>query len=47
MVDTNILEVEIYGYKNDKGLLLWTPNLEFARIQAEKYGSEKVYIEKN
>lgn len=47
MVDANILEVELYGYKNDKGQMLWTPNLEFARIQADKYGSERVYVEKN
>ena len=47
MVETITVEFEIYGYKNDKGQLLWTPNLEFARIQAKNYGTEKVYIEKN
>ena len=47
MNEESIVEVELYGYKNQKGELLWTPNVEFARIQAQKYGTEKVFVEKN
>ena len=38
--------VEIYAYVNDKGQKVYTPNLEFARIMADKYRSD-VYVEKN
>jgi len=33
--------VELYGYENDKGQKVYTPNLEFAHIMAEKYGTKK------
>jgi hypothetical protein len=42
-----VVEVEIYGYINDKGQKVYTPNLEFAKIMVNKYGSGKLYIEKN
>jgi len=38
--------VEIYAYINDKREKVYTPNLEFARIMADKYRSD-VYVEKN
>jgi hypothetical protein len=41
------VEVEIYGYFNDKGQKVFTPNLEFAHIMAAKYGTDKVFLEKN
>lgn len=37
-------EVEIFYYYNDKGLELYTPNAEFAKIQANKYGTFKVFV---
>ena len=37
---------EIYVYINDKGQRVFTPNLQFAEIMANKYGT-KVYVEKN
>jgi hypothetical protein len=39
--------VEIYGYVNDNGQKVFTPNLEFAHIMADKYGTQNVYVEKN
>jgi hypothetical protein len=41
-----VVEIKMYGYKNEEGKMLWTSNLEFANIMANKYGSETVYIEK-
>jgi hypothetical protein len=38
--------VEIYAYINDKNQKVFTPNLEFAKIMANKYESE-LYVEKN
>ena len=45
--ETQVIEIEIFGYVNDKGQKVFTPNLEFAHIMAEKYGTKNVYIEKN
>ena len=42
-----VTEVEIYGYVNAEGQRVYTPNLEFAHIMADKYGTQNVYIEKN
>ena len=39
--------IEVYAYINDKGQKVFTPNLEFAQIMATKYGTQKVYVEKN
>ena len=39
--------IEVYAYINDKGQKVFTPNLEFAQIMAAKYGTQKVYVEKN
>lgn len=39
--------VEIFYYYNEKGQKCYTPNGEFAEIQARKYGTESVYVEKN
>lgn len=47
MGEETIVEVELYGYRNQNGILLWTPNLEFARIQIRKYETEKIYVETN
>jgi hypothetical protein len=44
--ETQVIEIEIYGYINDKGQRVFTPNLEFAHIMATKYGTEHVFIEK-
>ena len=38
---------EIYAYINDKGQKVYTPNVNFADIMAKKYGTDKVYVEKN
>ena len=44
--ETQVIEIDLYGYVNDKGQKLYTPNLEFAHIMATKYGTEHVFIEK-
>ena len=44
--ETQVIEVEIYGYINNEGQRVFTPNLEFAHIMATKYGTEHVFIEK-
>ena len=44
--ETQVIEIEIFGYTNDKGQKVFTPNLEFAHIMATKYGTEHVFIEK-
>lgn len=44
--ETQVIEIEIFGYINDKGQRVFTPNLEFAHIMATKYGTDKVFIEK-
>lgn len=38
---------EVYVYINDKGQSVYTPNLEFANLMANKYGTYTVYVEKN
>ena len=45
-VDVENDEEVLYGYRNDKGMLLWTPNVVFAQLQANKYGTYQVYTEK-
>lgn len=45
--DVENLEDVLYGYRNDNGALVWTPNINFAQAQANKYGTFKVYVEKN
>jgi hypothetical protein len=44
--ETQVIEIEIFGYINDKGQKVFTPNLEFAHIMATKYGTTHVYVEK-
>jgi hypothetical protein len=44
--ETQVNEVEIYGYTNNDGQKVFTPNLEFAHIMATKYGTTHVFIEK-
>jgi len=36
----------IYGYKNEAGVVMYTPNLEFAKVMANKYETFNVYVEK-
>lgn len=36
----------LYGYRNDNGVLIWSPNVNFAQAQANKYGTFKIYVEK-
>ena len=38
---------EIYAYINNEGQKVYTPNYQFADIMAKKYGTDKVYVEKN
>lgn len=38
---------EIYSYTNNEGQRVFTPNYQFAEIMAKKYGTDKVYVEKN
>ena len=45
-LENEVAVVEIYGYVNDKGQKVITPNLEFAHIMATKYGTKNVYVEK-
>ena len=45
--ETQVIEVEIYGYINNKGQKVFTPNFEFAKIMASKNGDEEVFVEKN
>jgi hypothetical protein len=44
--ETQVIEIQIFGYINDKGQKVFTPNLEFAHIMATKYGTGHVFIEK-
>jgi len=46
-VQNENVEVEVYGYINDKGQKVITPNLEFARIMANKYGTNNVFLIKD
>jgi hypothetical protein len=45
--ETQVIKIEIFGYVNDKGQKVFTPNLEFAQIMATKYGTTHVYVERN
>lgn len=44
---TEIVEIVVYGYVNNKGQKVITPNLEFAHIMATKYGTKNVFIIKD
>lgn len=41
------LEMELFYYYNEEGKKLYTPNQDFAIIQAKNYGTDNVYVEKN
>jgi hypothetical protein len=43
--EKEIKEVEIYSYIAN-GKQLWTSNLEFAKLRANFYGTNNVYVEK-
>ena len=45
--ETVVVENVIYGYTNNNGQMVYTPNLEFAHIMAEKYGTKIVSIIKD
>lgn len=47
IVDQENDESVLYGYRNDNGALLWTPNVEFAHARANYYNTFKVYVEKD
>jgi hypothetical protein len=47
MSEEQIIVNEIYSYINDKSQRVFTPNVQFAEIMAKKYGTQKVYVEKN
>jgi hypothetical protein len=36
----------LYGYRNDKGMMLWSPNASFAQVRANEYGTFQIYLEK-
>ncbi len=44
--EVQVIENVIYGYINGKGERVFTPNLEFAKIMANKYETYKLYEEK-
>lgn len=46
-LENEVVGVEIYGYTDNKGQRVFTPNLEFAKIMANKYGTYEVITEKN
>jgi len=46
-LENEITVVEIYGYVNNKGEKVITPNLEFAHIMATKYGTNNVFVIKD
>lgn len=46
-LENEVIVVEIYGYVNDEGQKVCTPNLEFAKIMANKYGTNNVFIIKD
>ena len=45
-LETQIIEPVIFGYINNKGQKVFTPNLEFAHIMAAKNGTTTVYVER-
>jgi len=45
--ETQVIEIEIFGYINDKGEKVFTPNPEFAHIMATKYGTNNVFVIKD
>lgn len=45
--NTEIKENEIFYYKDSNGKVLYTPNKEFALIQARNYETYNVFVEKN
>jgi hypothetical protein len=47
MEETQKEITEVYSYNNPKGVKVYTPNLEFAKIMANKYGTFVVNIENN
>jgi hypothetical protein len=44
--ETVVVENVIYGYKNNNGQMVYTPNLEFAKIMAYKYETYNVIEER-
>lgn len=47
MEETQTEIVEVYSYINPNGVTVYTPNLEFAKIMANKYGTFIVNVENN
>lgn len=47
MEETEKEIIEVYSYLNTKGKRVYTPNLEFAKIMANKYGTNNVFVENN
>ena len=46
IVDQENDENVLFGYRTDNGSLLWTPNVMFAQVRANQYGTFKIYVEK-
>jgi|LauGreDrversion4_2_1035121.scaffolds.fasta_scaffold12734_7 hypothetical protein len=46
MSDVTNEVVEIFYYYNLEGKKCYTPNAEFAEVQARNYGTDNVYVEK-
>jgi hypothetical protein len=40
--EVQVIENVIYGYTDNKGQMVYTPNLEFAKIMAYKYETYNV-----
>ena len=45
-LENEVNVVEIYGYINKENKKVYTPNLEFAKIMANKYETFSVFEEK-
>jgi len=47
MSETLVVENLIFSYYGSDGKKYYTPSAEFATAQANKYGTEDVFVEKN
>jgi hypothetical protein len=47
MSETLVIENLIFSYYGSDGKKYYTPSAEFATAQANKYGTEDVFVEKN
>lgn len=45
-INLEVENIPLYGYKNNKGVVLWTSNEIFARVRSDFYGTNDIFIEK-